>query len=136
MHYATQAQSEGSPTNPSLSGDKLSSRVAETLLLSCKRPASVCHIWYQERSDGSQSPCFSRDVAAAGMPLRPTLSFGRGRDGLVTPGGTDLMAVVNRNADKLRVLQNMPEGGSTEALDQFLSTFAAQSSQVNWGKLN
>lgn len=66
------------------------------------------------------------------MPLRPTLSFGRGREGLVTPGGSDLMAVVNRNADKLRVLQNMPEGGSTEALDQFLSTFAAQTSQVCW----
>jgi hypothetical protein len=58
--------------------------------------------------------------------------LGRGRDGLVTPGGSDLMAVVNRNADKLRVLQNMPEGGSTEALDQFLSTFAAQTSQVGW----
>lgn len=40
------------------------------------------------------------------------------------------MAVVNRNADKLRVLQNMPDTGSTEALDQFLATFVAQSNQV------
>lgn len=71
--------------------------------------------------------CF---MLTAGMPLRPTLSFGRGREGLVTPGGSDLMAVVNRNADKLRVLENMPETGSTEALDQFLSTFVAQTSQV------
>lgn len=65
----------------------------------------------------------------AGMPLKPTLSR-RGRDGLLTPGGSDLMAVVNRNADKLRVLQNMPDTGSTEALDQFLATFVAQSNQV------
>lgn len=66
------------------------------------------------------------------MPLKPTLSFGRGREGLVTPGGSDLQAVVNRNADKLRALENMSAGntGSTEALDQFLSTFVAQSSQV------
>lgn len=65
------------------------------------------------------------------MPLRPTLSSsGRNRDGLVTPGGSDLMAVVNRNADKLRVLQNVPESGSSEALDQFLATFVAANSQV------
>jgi hypothetical protein len=65
------------------------------------------------------------------MPLRPTVSSsGRNRDGLVTPGGSDLMAVVNRNADKLRVLQNVPESGSSGALDQFLATFVAQNSQV------
>lgn len=66
------------------------------------------------------------------MPLKPTLSFGRGREGLVTPGGSDLQAAVNHNADKLRALENMSAGntGSTEALDQFLSTFVAQSSQV------
>ena len=62
------------------------------------------------------------------MPLRPTLSSRR--DGLMTPGGSDLMAVVSRNADKLRVLQNIPDTGSTEALDQFLATFVAQSNQV------
>jgi hypothetical protein len=48
----------------------------------------------------------------------------------MTPGGSDLAAVVNRNADKLRVLRDMPEAGSTEALDQFLATFVAQSNQV------
>jgi hypothetical protein len=41
------------------------------------------------------------------------------------------MAVVNRNADKLRVLENMPEAGSSEALDQFLATFVAQNSKVS-----
>lgn len=77
------------------------------------------------------------NFVCTGMPLKPTLSFGCGREGLVTPGGSDLQAVVNRNADKLRALENMSAGntGSTEALDQFLSTFAAQSSQVGLSQL-
>lgn len=73
------------------------------------------------------------------MPLRPTLSSRRGaRDGLVTPGGTDLLQIVNRNADKLDKLRALDSccghagdaAGSSEALDQFLATFVAQSSQV------
>jgi hypothetical protein len=45
------------------------------------------------------------------------------------------MAVVNRNADKLRVLENMPEAGSSEALDQFLATFVANNNKVSTGRI-
>jgi hypothetical protein len=59
-----------------------------------------------------------------------TSSAAAARAGLVTPGGSDLAAVVSRNADKLRLLSDIPEAGSTEALDSFLATFVARSSQV------
>lgn len=71
-------------------------------------------------------------ASASGLPLQPTLSARRreGRpSGLFTPGGSDLTAVVNRNAEKLRVLRHIPEC-STEALDEWIATFVAKSGQV------
>lgn len=66
------------------------------------------------------------------MPLQPTLSARHhgSRVGIVTPGGSDLAAVVQRNTDKLRVLRGIPESGSTEALNTFLATFVARASHV------
>jgi hypothetical protein len=52
----------------------------------------------------------------------------------MTPGGSDLGAVVSRNADKLQLLASMPPPGDPEALDEFLAKFVSKTSQVGFLK--
>lgn len=52
------------------------------------------------------------------------------RKALVTPGGSDLTSVMDRNANRLQLLDGMSAAGTSEELDDFLAKFVSESSQV------